>query len=164
MYGTGFRERDSERMKERIVEILIYIMSEIQENKGLAEIDLGELKDKGYTQSEISTAFSWLYDTMHLSEGVLSHPARAAEGSRRMLHDIEKTLITTEGQGYLIHLSELGLLDEQDVEQVIERAMVSGYEKLTLQELQELVAFVLFSKSGSSGSNRSMLNSRDTIH
>jgi uncharacterized protein Smg (DUF494 family) len=151
-------------MKERIVEILIYIMSEIQENKGLADIDLGELKEKGYTQSEISTAFSWLYDTMHLSEGVLTRPGRPAQGSRRMLHDLEKSLITTEGQGYLIQLTELGLLDERDVEQVIERAMVSGYEKLTLPELQELVASVLFSRPGSSGSNRSMLNSRDTIH
>ena len=55
-------------MKERIVEILIYIMSEMQGNKGITEIDVRDLKEKGYTQSEISAAFSWLYDNMKLND------------------------------------------------------------------------------------------------
>ena len=58
-----------------------------------------------------------------------------------------------------------GLLDEKDFETVIERAMMAGYEKLSVQELREIVASVLFARGGDDASgNRSMLTSGDTIH
>ena len=59
-------------MKEKVIEILVYIMSEVQENKRLSDIDLGDLKSQGYTQSEISAAFSWLYDTMRITDGMVT--------------------------------------------------------------------------------------------
>ncbi|MEK9135753.1 MAG: DUF494 family protein, partial [Bacteroidota bacterium] len=135
-------------MKERIVEILIYIMSEMQANKGLADIDVGDLKNKGYTQSEISAAFSWLYDNMKLNEVTIGRTGTPSEGSRRVLHDVEKQVLSTEAQGYLIQLRELSLLDDKDLEIVIERAIMSGFEKITPEELQEIVASVLTAKGG----------------
>ncbi|HTO93845.1 MAG TPA: hypothetical protein VMM80_05715, partial [Bacteroidota bacterium] len=54
-------------MKEKVVELLIYIMSEIQDNKGIGDIDLSDLKTRGYTQSEISAAFSWIYENSDLN-------------------------------------------------------------------------------------------------
>ncbi|MEE8239106.1 MAG: DUF494 family protein [Nitrososphaerales archaeon] len=152
-------------MKEKVIEILVYIMSEVQENKRLSDIDLGDLKSQGYTQSEISAAFSWLYDTMRITDGMVTRVTKPVLGSRRVLNEAEKLVFSTESQGYLIQLRELGLLDDQDVESVIERAMVTAYEKLSVDELREIVASVLFSKTGrNAGTNHSMLNSRDTIH
>jgi len=113
-------------MKEKVVEILVYIMSEIQENKRLQEIDIGELKNKGYTQSEISAAFTWLYDNVQIGEVQFARPAQAARNSRRVFHEAEKQVLSTESQGYLIQLRELGLLDDRDLESVIERAMMAG--------------------------------------
>lgn len=152
-------------MKERIVEILMYIMSEMQSNKGLVDIDVGDLRNKGYTQSEISAAFSWLYDNMKLNEVEIAHEGVPASGSRRVLHDVEKQMLSTEAQGYLIQLRELGLLDDRDFELVIERAVMNGFEKLAASEVQEIVASVLRSKSGSlPEANHSVLYNRDTIH
>jgi len=152
-------------MKEKVVEILIYLMSEIQENKLLSDIDLSELKSKGYTQSEISAAFSWLYDNMELNRHGAVHHARPSEASRRVLHEAEKIVLSTESQGYLIQLCELGILGDRELETVIERAMVAGYEKLSVTELREIVASVLFAREGGgSGAHRSMLDSGDTIH
>ena len=152
-------------MKERIVEILIYIMSEMQANKGIADIDLGDLKDKGYTQSEIGAAFSWLYDNMKMSEVGVSYESVPGKGSRRVLHEVEKQMLSTEAQGYIIQLRELGLLDDRDLELVIERVVLSGFEKLTPSELQEIVAAVLLTKVGNSkDTNRSAPYNRDTIH
>jgi len=152
-------------MKERIVEILIYIMSEMQANKGIADIDLGDLKEKGYSQSEISAAFSWLYDNIRMNDIGSSHEAKPGADSRRVLHEVEKQMLSTEAQGYLIQLRELGLLDDRDLEHVIERVVLSGFEKLTPSELQELVASVLLVKAGNaSDTNRSTLYNRDTIH
>lgn len=152
-------------MKEKVVEILIYLMSEIQGDKRLSEIDLTDLKSKGYTQSEISAAFSWLYENMQPSQSNALPSGRAFHGSRRVLHDVEKLALSTESQGYLIQLCELGVLSDRDLESVIERAMVAGYEKISVQELHQIVAAVLFTKdAGEDGANRSMLNSGDTIH
>lgn len=152
-------------MKERIVEILVYIMSEMQSNKGIGDIDVGDLRDRGYTQSEISAAFSWLYDNVKLNETGMTRQSAPVEGSRRVLHEVEKLMLSTEAQGYLIQLCELGLLDDRDLEIVIEKAIMAGVEKLSPLELQEVVASVLLSKSGSTpDANRSALYNRDTIH
>jgi uncharacterized protein Smg (DUF494 family) len=152
-------------MKEKVVEILIYIMSEIQDNKRLSEIDVTDLRSKGYTQSEISAAFTWIYDNFHPPLDASRGFGPPSVGSRRVLHEAEKLVLSTESQGYLIQLAELGLLDDRDMETVIERAMVAGYEKLSVNEVKEIVASVLFAKeSGGDGPNRSMLNNGDTIH
>jgi uncharacterized protein Smg (DUF494 family) len=152
-------------MKERIVEILMYIMSEMQSNNGIADIDFGDLKEKGYSQSEISAAFSWLYDNIRQNDIGVSHEGMPIAGSRRVLHEVEKQMLSTEAQGYLIQLRELGLLDDRDLELVIERVVLSGFEKLNPGELQELVASVLLVKTGNaSDTNRSALYNRDTIH
>jgi len=152
-------------MKEKVVELLIYIMSEIQENKRISDIDMVDLKTRGYTQSEISAAFSWIYENSDLNATRPAAAGRAGAGSRRVLHDAEKAALATESQGYLIQLRELGLLDEGDFETVIERAMMAGYEKLSVADLREIVASVLFARGGDDPSgSRSMLNSGDTIH
>jgi len=151
-------------MKEKVVELLILIMSEMHDNKPLAEIDLDELKERGFTPSEISTAFSWLMDH---TEGERTAPFRgsAAPGSRRLFHDAEKFVFSTEAQGYLIQARELGLLDDRDLETVIERAMMAGYEKLTVAEVRDIVASVLFSRDGGEGgARRSLLDSGDSVH
>jgi uncharacterized protein Smg (DUF494 family) len=153
-------------MKEKVVELLIFIMSEIQENKQISEIDLGDLQTRGYTQSEISAAFTWVYENIELKQR--QRPAGtslSAPGSRRVLHDAEKAALTTESQGYLIQLTELGVLDDRECETVIERAMMAGYEKLSVPELREIVATVLFARGDiDPDGHRSMLDSGQTIH
>ena len=151
-------------MKEKVVEILVYIMNEMQADKQLGEIDLSDLKERGNTQSEISTAFSWLHDHFGEGAGQARRFGRADATSRRMLHDAEKMMLSVEAQGYLIHLCELGLLYDRELETVIERAMMSGYERLTVAEVQGLVASVILSRPGEDGGYRAMLNSGDSIH
>jgi len=149
-------------MKDKVVELLMYIMSEIQGEKRLAEIDMTDLESRGYTPVEIGQALSWLHENMQQVLESRSLAVPGSRGSRRVLHDAEKVVIPTEGQGYLIQLVELGLLDARDLETVIERAMLSGYEKLALEELREIIAGVLSSRER--GPHRSFLNNEDTIH
>ena len=151
-------------MKERVVEILVFLMCEIEANKRLNEIDLDDLKSRGYTQSEISAAFSWLYDNMPVQDGVVVRGVVASKESRRVLHDAEKMMMTTEAQGYLMQLYEVGLLENKDFENVIERAMMSGFEKLSMDEVREIAAAVLFAKTNKWNDSRFILSNDDTIH
>lgn len=148
-------------MKEKVVEILVLIMSEIQGNKRITDIDMQALQNKGYTPSEINAAISWIYDNMQLNDREHRIPSEARTGSRRVFHSAEKSVIPTEAQGYLLQLQELGLIDDRDLEMVIDRAMMSGYEKISIEELQEIVASVISAKGGGKGF---MLNMGDSIH
>jgi uncharacterized protein Smg (DUF494 family) len=152
-------------MKHRVVEILVFLMSELREDKQLHEIDIAPLRDRGYTPSEISAAFSWLYENLGSGHTEAQSTSRAGKGSRRILHEAERMLFSIDAQGYLIQLAELGLLDERDIEAVIERALGSGYAGLSLQEVREVVALVLSSRERpGGGAGHSMLNNEDTIH
>ena len=152
-------------MKEKVVEILIYLMSAMHDNKRLADIDMADLQSQGYTQTEISAAFSWLYDNMPGQPAPSAARSATALGSRRLFHEAEKALLSPDGQGYLIQLTELGLLTQRDMETVIERVMMAGYEQLSASELRAIVAAVLFARdAGNERAGRTMLNSGDTIH
>ncbi len=152
-------------MKERVVEILVFLMSEMRQDKQLHEIDLAPLRERGYTTSEISAAFSWLYENIGSGQSETFPPTHARKESRRILHEAERMVFSMEAQGYLIQLAELGLLDDRDLETVIDRSMSSGYAGLTVLEVREVVAAVLFARERPTGSSgQSMLNNEDTIH
>lgn len=149
-------------MKQKIIEILVQIMSEMQVTHRISDIDLGELKSRGYTQTEITEALSWLYTNLEVNDGMVTMPAPCGTGSRRVFHEVEKSAFSIDSQGYLIQLRELGLLDDRDIEVVIERALQTGYDRLSIEEVKEIVTAMLFGKGGMS--NRSWLNNKESIH
>ena len=151
-------------MKERIFDILLWLMSEMR-NKAFAEIDLADLKDKGYTQSEINAAFTWIEENVLPLDSFRNGRApRSVAGSRRVFHAAEKNLLTTESQGYLIQLSELGVLDDREFEAVMERAMASGYDRITVEELRDIIPAVLLSRGGNTGPVPGQNEGGETIH
>jgi uncharacterized protein Smg (DUF494 family) len=133
-------------MQERIIEIIVYLVNEMRNNKSPGEIDLKVLEEVGYTQAEITSAFSWLFDKLAASDQGLPHLERQIERSYRVLHEVEKMVISPEAQGYLIQLRELGILNDATLETVIDRAMMSGSTKIGLDETRFIVASLVFEK------------------
>jgi uncharacterized protein Smg (DUF494 family) len=153
-------------MHEKIVEILIYVLNEVKKsNKPIGEIDFKALERKGYTQSEISTAITWLYERLNPEREVVESTADTQPHSFRVLHPAERFIISTEAHGYLIQLRELNIISDQELEMVIERAMVSGYEQLSAQEIQTLVNSILFANFETIDTRRGQIifNASDTI-
>jgi uncharacterized protein Smg (DUF494 family) len=152
-------------MQERIIEIIVYLVNEMRNNRSLGEIDVKVLEEGGYTQAEISSAFSWLFDRLAVSDQILPHVERQIERSYRILHEVEKMVITPEAQGYLIQLRELGLLNDAMLETIIDRAMMSGYTEIGLNETRVIVASLVFEKDDQKKiGNRIISPSSDTIH
>jgi uncharacterized protein Smg (DUF494 family) len=152
-------------MNEKVVEILIHIMSAMQGKNSPQDIDLTDLQKRGYSPSEINAAVTWLYEHIQAPGGRMGRPAEGGRGSRRVFHEAERSVLGTAAQGYLIQLAELSLLDEKDMEAVIDRAMMLGYERLSVNEVRDVVTAVLFAREGGTpGSNPSPLTSEDTIH
>ncbi len=63
-------------MQERIVEIILFLVSELKSNKQLNDVDVSLLTESGYTQTEISTAFSWLFERMSLGQELVAKDQR----------------------------------------------------------------------------------------
>jgi uncharacterized protein Smg (DUF494 family) len=74
-------------------------------------------------------------------------------------------VIAPEAQGYLIQLRELGIISDGMLEAVIDRAMMSGYTKIGLEETRAIVASLVFEKGDQKRiGNRMISPSSDTIH
>ena len=148
-------------MQERVVEIILFLVSELRSNKRLNDVDVSSLTRDGYTQSEISSAFSWLFE--RLSAGKSNADiASGASTSHRMLNDHEKMVIESQAYGYLIQCQQLGLLNNVNVETIIERIMMAGFAAVGLQEMKSFVAGYLFDMENSNG--QISLGTNDTIH
>ncbi len=136
-------------MNERVVEILVFLMSQIRANNGTIERLDGvsrELLNQGYTENEINAAFSWLFEKMEMDqEEMLDEQEVELNKAFRVLHDAEKVVIRPEAHGYLIQLKELGIISLVDMEQIIERAMMLGESSVSADDIKSLVVSYLFS-------------------
>ena len=138
-------------MNDRVVEILAYIMTEIRgqkSNPDKLELISRDLLQRGYSQHEISFAFSWLFERYRGETEEVFSISPASQGSYRVLHEMEKAVIAPEAYGYLLQLKQLRLIHDVDIENVIERAMMAGVARITLADVRALVAAVLFGPEG----------------
>lgn len=151
-------------MQEKVIEIIVYILSQLGPTKGLADIDLKKLTNEGYTDAEINTAFAWIYSKIEAGEVVLQEKI-GSTGSHRFYHPAEKKVLSKGAIGYLIQLKELGILTDGDVENVIDRLISAGYQKAGQAEVKMMVSSMLFgSDEGSEARSKLVLQNNDTIH
>ncbi len=152
-------------MYEKIIEIIVYVISELRQNKNINDINVEELQSLGYTSSEISTAISWLVDRLEFTEKFISGPQFSESDSFRILHDAEKELFTSEAWGELIQLNSLGIMTNEHIESLIERVVMMGLRRIDSQQLKNFVAGIIFNtQSNSMPGSRIMLHGNDTIN
>ena len=153
----------------RVMEIILFLVGEMRRNKQLGDIDLGKLADKGYTESEVSTAFSWLFDKMALSvtqSNVSQLPKFPEPGNSpfRVYHDLEQSFLSAEARGYLIQLRELGLLADSEMELLIDRLWFVGSQNIGLEDVRDLATAIIFDFDDSSRTgSRMMLHVSDKV-
>lgn len=131
-------------MNERVMEIIVYIVTEMRTSHVLEDsgqfLDLSKkLFDSGYTESEINFAFSWILEKVKSDA-----TDKAEDHSHRILHDFEKVAISPAAYGYLIQLRELDLIDEVEMEYIIEKALLSESNPVTVAEMKEIVSALIF--------------------
>lgn len=155
-------------MNERVVEIIAYIVNEM--NAGSFESDEAyELKnlsqklvDSGYTENEISFAFSWI-----LEKGKMNQSPKtrfSLKQSHRILHDFEKVSITPEAYGYLIQLCEFDLIDQMEMEQIIEKAVLSSSSPVSISEMKDIVSTTIFKPEEEMESSFFLLEKTYNVH
>ncbi|HKL48344.1 MAG TPA: DUF494 family protein [Desulfuromonadales bacterium] len=103
-----------------------------------------ELMAEGFDAEEIDAAFNWManLDADQKQDRVSFEPP-----SFRIFTSEERRIFSSDGQGFLIRLRLLGIVDSYMLEEIIERALQGTEDELTLQELKTITALTVFARS-----------------
>ncbi|MBS1262584.1 MAG: Protein Smg [Calditrichaeota bacterium] len=161
---------DDTFVPRKVVGLAMHLLKEIREHRiALDEIEeIGEeLRGQGYSDSEINAAFDWVYDRIDgVDPSEVMYRAGASESAFRVLHPAERAVLTSEAYGQLIEMQTLSMLDLDDIERLLDRAIAIG-GPIGADELRTLVHSYLFeegSRAGSRGSAHNIISSRGTVH
>lgn len=143
-------------MDLRILEIVFCLMDYVQDSEQQVG-DISEystnLKGLGYTEHEISTAYNWILD--HLGPPMESLYSAFPERSeiRRILTELERARLTPDAHGFLLKLHNLGFINGEQFETVLDRLTLSGQKLVTPDQVKLVVSAVMFNEFGESQRN-----------
>ena len=136
-------------MKESILDVLLYLFEHYFSEDAELVRDRDSLQNgliqAGFSPTEISKAFDWL-DA--LAEQRPSVGARHLNGPVRIFHGPELDKLDTDCRGFLLFLEQHGVLNADQRELVLDRAMALDQEELDLEDLKWVVLMVLFNQPG----------------
>lgn len=133
---------------ERLVDLLVYFVSELSRNKQIEELDIKVLLDMGYSRSEISVVLSWILERLGEEQKTLFKGLQTSTSSRRYLHDAEKDIFTKEGWDELTQLYTLGIITLAQMEMFIDRAAMMGLRRINAEQVKKVIGGFLFENSG----------------
>ena len=140
-------------MQERLMEILLKLLKEIDAS-GNDTVRLKELSDtlkmQGISETELDEALSWITDRLQAQAYGLDEWS-SSTGSVRILHPVERMVFAPEAYGYLLQLEHARLIDKDQMEAVIDRAMSKGSREITLDDVKVITASVVFNPENSDG-------------
>ncbi len=136
-------------MGDRVLEIVVFLMSKIKDQQGQLD-DLEEiaiyLKNQGFTENEISSAYSWFLDHLQ-NDNEFIYNSTINGNATRILSAQERQLFSSKAIGYLLQLCHLGLLSDQQFEMVLERGTMIWTSSINLDQVKMLIETILFSES-----------------
>lgn len=178
-------------MRTNVIDLIIQMARHMRAGESLEELNPGELKPA--TQAETAAAYSWIMQKAsdgRLQKAQEESPGGDAPGEEmlqalqaslraqvsgstgelqpqgrplRVLHAAERSVISTEAYGYLLELYNIGVLDENNLEVLIENAMMSNHEKLSRKTIKEMVAALIFGRNAG-GPSQMFLHGSETVN
>jgi Smg protein len=138
-------------MKQTVIDILIYLFENYMDDELDIAFDQNEiklqLKDAGFESAQVTRALDWLEDLSNAAESSGETDAALAT-STRIFTDTESLKLDLECRGFLYFLEQVGVLDSENRELVIDRVMALDNEEVDLEELKWIVLMVMFNKPG----------------
>jgi len=137
-------------MTHNILDVLTYMFDylfEEAEHNDAHEIDDIELKahlsDAGFDVIGIDKALSWLENIATLQDGKIKPFSTIYQSSMRIYTDTEQQKLDSKARGFLLFMENIGQLDANQREMIIEQVMSLGDAKVDLEDLKWVVMMVL---------------------
>ncbi|GGW65744.1 DUF494 family protein [Alishewanella tabrizica] len=134
-------------------DILVYLFENYLHNEAdvyVNHADLTkELSKAGFHDDDIFRALKWLDRLSALQENQTKpYLSKVSNNAIRILTAEEYRKIDTEGQGFLMFLEQINVLDATTREMVIDRVMDLDSHSISLEDLKWVVLMVLFNVPG----------------
>ena len=137
-------------MNENIVDVLIYLYENYLDGETAPPEDESELREEltqaGFPNGEIEKAFQWLDELA--THQRMPHYRSAMQHSFRFFADEELRRLDTDSRGLLLFLEQNDILNQDNRELVIERALALDTQQITTDELKWVVLLVLMNQPG----------------
>ena len=123
---------------------LVVLVAELSQNSDRTYRRLDkELIRRGYSAVEVEQAMFWFSSRADTPERERIQPA---SGSVRVPSELERMSVSGESFGYLLRLLNLGIMDIDQFERVIARAIPVGPEKIHMGEIKAIACSVVFNR------------------
>jgi uncharacterized protein Smg (DUF494 family) len=125
---------------------LVVLVAELsrKNDKSLRDLDK-ELIHLGYSSEEIEHALFWMSSQWRPLDG---RTAKGSHAAFRVLSPWEREGLSLEAHNYLLRLQGLGLVDNDQLEQVLCRIEPDGTDRLGLADIKALAGDVMFNLGG----------------
>ncbi len=137
-------------MRNRILEIVVFLMDFMREHseRQSAPDDISiELKDMGYSDTEINTAYNWFLEQFNSSIEEYYRDFPENPNSIRVLTDEERMQLSSESYGFLLKLLNNRILNAEQFETILERVLLLIGETIDVDRMKIIVSSVLFKES-----------------
>jgi Smg protein len=134
---------------ESVLDLLMYLFEHYMDEESHLQADPDTLKQQlqaaGFQNGQISKAFDWL-------EGLNKDPDAVPvctlnlSTSLRVFSPEECHKLDLQARGYLIFLEQIGVLDPDNRELIIDRVMALENEDIDLDQLKWVILMVLFNQ------------------
>ena len=139
-------------MKENVIDVLLYLFENYIDTDDVNKPDKDaletELEQVGFPELEIHKAFDWLENMTVVAEDASETEEMLPELAIRFYTEAEMKRLDVACRGYLLFLEQVGVLDMDTREVVIERVMALDAEEIDLEQMKWVVLMVLFYQPG----------------
>lgn len=125
-------------MTTKVVEVLAQILDGLNKNFSLEDVNSKLTNDNRFDKQTVSAAFSLIYDKILKSTGEKIHDENPNKNFR-ILNDEEKEMIGLKYYDYLMHLQNIGLLDPDDMEMLLEQIMLFPNNLITFEDINWMI-------------------------
>ncbi len=136
-------------MRNRMFEIVVFLIDYMQGDAGrLGDTDelWAALEAQGYSEEEITTAYSWLLRRVENVPRRYFSNFPTMHSSQRILTADERSRLTTDAYGFLVRLDDLGVIDDEQMEAVLDRVWMIMPRPVTVEQVKLIASSVIFSE------------------
>ncbi len=152
-------------MATEIVKLLTDIFENLDKSISIDKAIYDLSMKKRYNKNILATAFSWIYEKSIRDMGVITENAELITKGRRIFSDDEKILIGIDNFNYLLHLHNIGLLTNSDLEIIIEELKLFPRELINTDSINVIIiSLFLEVNTLTLPGSRLLLYSSDTIN
>src|ERR1039457_5399201 len=131
-------------MVSEIVEVIVKVFEGIKNDNSLQDVEKLLSNGVSYHKNIISAAYSWIYDKSIRDSLGDKDVNQSAESGFRILSNEEKSLFGEEIEKYLMHLYNIGLLKNNDVDKIVEQVQLFPENAKNLDNINLLILSLFF--------------------